>query len=146
MTSSTGGSVDRARAQFAAQPVARLATLRPDGRAHLVPIVFALEGELIWTAVDRKPKSTNALRRLKNIAADPRVSLIVDHYDEGWTQLWWVRANGLARVVPAGSGEEQSGLDQLTAKYAQYREQPPPGPVVQVTVERWTSWSARTTR
>lgn len=138
-----GGGGDHDRERFAGQRVARLATLRPDGRPHLVPIVFTLEGDVVWTAVDGKPKSTTALRRLQNIRSDPRVSLLVDHYDEDWTQLWWVRADGLARVIPAGSSEERSGLDRLVAKYAQYQSQPPPGPVVQVTVERWTSWTVR---
>jgi len=138
-----GGGGDRARERFAAQRVARLATLRADGRPHLIPVVFAVESDVIWTAVDAKPKSTTALRRLANIEGDPRVSLLADHYDEDWTQLWWVRADGRARVVPAGSGEEQSGLDRLVARYAQYQRQPPLGPVVQVTIERWTSWAAR---
>jgi len=138
-----GGRPADERERFAAEPVARLATLRPDGRPHLVPIVFAVEGDLVWTAVDDKPKSTNALRRLSNIEGDPRVSLLVDRYTADWTQLWWVRADGQARVIMAGSGEEQPALDALVAKYAQYQRQRPPGPVVQISVERWTSWSAR---
>ncbi len=141
-----GGDNDRERLaahRFAEQRVARLATLRAGGPPHLVPVVFAVDGDVIWTAVDGKPKSTTALRRLRNIEGDPRVSLLVDHYDEDWTQLWWVRADGRARVVPSGSDEEQSGLDRLVARYIQYQSQPPLGPVVQVTVERWTSWTVR---
>lgn len=133
----------RVRERVAAQPVARLATLRADGRPHLVPIVFALDGEVVWTAVDAKPKSTSALRRLRNIEADPRVSVLVDHYEDDWSRLWWVRGDGRARIVPAGSAEEQAGLAWLSAKYAPYLSQPPPGPVVQIEVERWTSWGAQ---
>jgi len=89
-----------ARDLFTGASVARLATVRPDGRPHLVPIVFAVAGDVIVTAVDEvKPKRTRALARLANIAAEPRVSVLADHYDEDWTRLWWVRADGTATVV-----------------------------------------------
>jgi PPOX class probable F420-dependent enzyme len=121
---------------FATARVARLATVSPDGRPHLVPIVFALVGATIHTAVDAKPKRTRNLKRLANIAADPRVSVLADHYDEDWTQLWWVRADGLARVAE-GSAE---AVAALRARYPQYRETPPPGPFLEIAVERWTAW------
>jgi len=128
--------------RFAAAQVARLATTTPSGRPHLVPVVFAVEGQTLWTAVDAKPKSTRSLRRLANIEANPAVSLLVDHYEQDWSGLWWVRADGTARVVPAGSGEGEVGLAALAAKYPQYQSDPPPGPVLVVAIDRWSSWSA----
>ena len=132
-------SADWARERFAAARVARLATVSADGRPHVVPIVFALVGDRLITAVDAKPKSTNVLRRLDNVAANPSVSVLVDHYADDWTQLWWARADGVARVGEAG---EVAGFAALVARYAQYREQPPPGPVIEIRVETWSGWSA----
>ena len=91
------------RARFAQARVARLATIGPDGRPHLVPIVFVLVDDVVWSAIDSKPKSTRALRRLDNIRSNPQVSLLVDHYSDDWAALWWVRVDGEARVV----GREQ---------------------------------------
>lgn len=120
--------------------VARLATVRPDGHPHVVPIVFALEVETIVTAIDHKPKTTTSLQRLRNIEALPVASVIVDHYEDDWSRLWWVRGDGTARIVPEGR-EWAEGIDRLTRKYHQYREEPPRGPVIVVTVDRWTSWA-----
>ena len=86
------------KARFAHTPVARLATAALDGRPHLVPVVFALRDDVIYTAVDAKPKTTQRLRRLANIERNPQVSLLVDHYADDWTQLWWVRADGVAAI------------------------------------------------
>ncbi len=133
--------VDDAPARFGAARVARLATTDADGSPHLVPVVFALVGETVWTAVDGKPKSTTALRRLDNVRAHPAVSLLVDHYADDWATLWWVRADGVATVQDVD--ESPDGLDALSAKYPQYQESPPPGPVLRVDVTRWVSWSAR---
>ncbi|MFC7529656.1 TIGR03668 family PPOX class F420-dependent oxidoreductase [Actinoplanes sp. GCM10030250] len=121
--------------RFAAARVARLATVTPDGAPHLVPIVFALVGDVISTAVDGKPKRHRQLQRLANIAHEPRVSVLVDHYDEDWSALWWVRADGIATV----SDEPEA---TLVARYPQYAVQPPPGPFLRIQVERWTSWTA----
>jgi PPOX class probable F420-dependent enzyme len=118
-----------------------LATTDADGSPHLVPVVFALVGETVWTAVDAKPKTTTALRRLDNVRAHPAVSLLVDHYADDWATLWWVRADGVATVLDVDEG--RAGLDALTAKYPQYQNNPPPGPVLRVDVTRWVSWSAR---
>lgn len=124
-------------ARFASVPVARLATTGPDGAPHLVPIVFALLGDdMLVSAVDGKPKRTRALRRLTNIAASPRVSVLADHYEQDWSRLWWVRADGKARVCD----EHPDGLAALVARYPQYRAAPPAGPFVEVTVEKWTAW------
>jgi PPOX class probable F420-dependent enzyme len=136
----------QARQRFAAERVARLATADADGRPHLVPMVFAVSGETIYSAVDAKPKRTSALRRLANIAANPRVAVLVDRYDEDWSTLWWVRADGLGRVLPdPGLPEARLAVGLLTERYAQYREHPPPGPVLAVDVERWSGWSATET-
>lgn len=130
-----------ARERFAAARVARLATASADGRPHIVPIVFALRGEVIYTAVDRKPKSTRALRRLENIAANRAVSALADHYDDDWDALWWVRADGIARIV---DGEEAKvGVSALAARYPRYVTEPPPGPVLAIDVIRWSGWQAR---
>jgi PPOX class probable F420-dependent enzyme len=124
-----------ARERFEQSPVARLATVSADGVPHVVPVVFVVAANRVISAVDHKPKSTTALRRLDNIAANPAVSLLVDHYDEDWSQLWWARADGRARV------HEAYDLRALVARYPQYREQPPSGPVIVVEVERWSGWS-----
>ncbi len=136
-----GVDTAEARRRFARARVARLATVRPGGGPHLVPVVFALEGETVWLVVDEKPKRRRRLQRLANIEADPRASLLVDAYDEDWGALWWVRADGRARIVAAGP-ELELAQGLLAAKYPQYRDRPPPGPAVAVEVTRWASWSA----
>jgi PPOX class probable F420-dependent enzyme len=133
---------EEARNRFASARVARLATADADKRPHVVPIVFALAGETVYSAVDAKPKRTTALRRLANVAANPRVAVLVDHYDEDWHTLWWVRADGTARVLDSEQREGRQALARLVERYPQYRDQPPPGPVLAIDVERWSSWSA----
>ncbi|HXF37507.1 MAG TPA: TIGR03668 family PPOX class F420-dependent oxidoreductase [Actinomycetota bacterium] len=130
-----------ARRLLEAAPVARLATVRPDGGPHVVPIVFALVGDTIWSAVDDKPKRTPRLQRLANLERDPRASVLVDAYDDDWTRLWWVRADGRARVVGPGP-ERDAGLAALAGKYPPYRERPPAGPALAIDVERWAWWAA----
>jgi PPOX class probable F420-dependent enzyme len=133
---------DEARACFAAARVARLATVASDGVPHLVPITFAVVGATIVHAVDHKPKRTRALRRLDHIAVNPAVSVLADHYEEDWRALWWVRADGRARIEEAGSPVGAAAIAALVERYAPYRETPPEGPVVVVAVERWSGWSA----
>jgi len=128
-------------ARVAAARVGRLATVDKRGEPHIVPIVFALDGNRIVTAVDHKPKRTTDLKRLRNIAANHRASVLVDHYDEDWSHLWWVRVDGPVEIVTAGP-EFDAAIALLAAKYPQYREQPPQGPVVAVTPERVTAWEA----
>lgn len=130
----------RARAIFSAERVARLATAGADGVPHLVPVTFAVTGDRIVTAVDHKPKRTTDLRRLRNIRENPRVTLLADRYDDDWTRLWWVRADGTAAVIEERSARERL-IGDLTAKYSQYRERPPDGPVIVVSVSRWSGWS-----
>ena len=129
-----------ARSRFATGMVARLATVRPDGSPHVVPVVFALDGDTVMSSVDDKPKRTRELRRVANIRADPRVSLLVDHYDEEWPNVWWVRADGRARVVDAGPTLDRA-VALLAAKYPQYAASPPAGPAVLVEVRTWRWWS-----
>ena len=127
------------RARVTAARVGRLATVTPAGEPHVVPCCFVLDGDTILSAVDAKPKSTLALRRLDNLRARPRAALLVDHYDDDWSTLWWVRADGDGRVIDAGADRERA-LDLLAAKYPQYRTRRPPGPVVAVVVTRWRAW------
>ncbi|PRX44972.1 PPOX class probable F420-dependent enzyme [Prauserella shujinwangii] len=131
----------QARLRFASARVARLATAGADGLPHLVPVTFALEGDAIVFAVDHKPKSTTELRRLRNIEANPAVSFLVDHYDEDWTRLWWVRADGKATIV-SGSAGRDAPIRALREKYVQYTREPPGGPVVRTDVTTWRGWSA----
>jgi PPOX class probable F420-dependent enzyme len=127
------------RARVGEARVARLGTVTEDGRPHLVPCCFALVGDTAYSAVDAKPKSTLALRRLANLRARGQASLLVDHYDEDWSTLWWVRVDGAGRVVDAGR-ERDAALAALAAKYDQYRRDPPPGPVVAVDITTWRAW------
>lgn len=129
------------RARVEEAPVARLATVDPAGRPHLVPIVFAVEGDVLYSAVDAKRKRGRRLQRLANIRANPLVSVLVDHYEEDWSRLWWVRIRGAARVLEKGPALE-IGLSLLARKYPQYIEDAPEGPVIEVTAEEWLGWSA----
>jgi PPOX class probable F420-dependent enzyme len=129
-------------------PVARLATLGREG-PHQVPVVFARTGSLVWTPVDGKPKRSQELVRVRNLRAEPRVSLLLDHYEEDWRRLWWLRVDGAARVVePAGAradAEPEAALAALRAKYPQYlsvavlRE---PATLIRVEPLRVRSWCA----
>ena len=132
-----------ARRRFATARVARLATAGADGRPHLVPVVFALEGDTVYSAVDHKPKRTTALRRLRNVTENPHVALLADHYDDrDWDALWWVRADGAGRVLAPEEPEARRAVEALRARYAQYGPQPPRGPVLAVDDDRWTGWLA----
>lgn len=132
-----------ARERFADARVARLATADAAGRPHLVPIVFALtDQDALCTVVDAKPKSGAPLRRLNNIRANPRVSVLVDDYADDWDLLWWARADGVARIVEAADPAAARPLAALTARYPQYRATPPPGPLIVVEVDRFTGWRA----
>ena len=132
---------DEARRRFATARVARLATVSGQGQPHVVPCTFAVDGEVIYSAVDAKPKSTTNLRRLRNIAANGRVTVLADHYAEDWSTLWWVRADGQASIIDDPlSMAAPIGL--LAARYPQYVTSPPGGPVVAIRVTHWTGWSA----
>ncbi|MEV6912053.1 TIGR03668 family PPOX class F420-dependent oxidoreductase [Amycolatopsis sp. NPDC051071] len=130
-----------ARARFEGQRIARLATTGSDGAPHLVPVTFVVEGDSIAFAIDHKPKSTTALRRLKNIAENPVVGFLTDHYDEDWAELWWARADGVARVL-TDPAEQALPVRLLREKYPQYEAQPPPHAVVSALVHSWSGWRA----
>jgi len=132
---------EETRTRLAGARVARLATVGGDGQPHLVPVTFAVDGDLIYTAVDYKPKKSANLRRLKNIRENPRVALLVDHYSEDWDELWWVRIDGWASVVEDELGL-QDPLDVLAQRYEQYRELRPAGPVILIQADRWKGWSS----
>jgi PPOX class probable F420-dependent enzyme len=125
----------------AAARVARLATIDPDGRPHLVPIVFAVDGDTLYSAVDRKPKRSQTLRRIENARVRPDVTILVDHYSEDWSALWWIRLRGRARVLDVGE-ERERALALLQEKYPEYRDEPPDGPVLAVDVNDVRDWSA----
>jgi PPOX class probable F420-dependent enzyme len=129
-----------ARTRLAVARVARLATAGSDGQPHLVPVTFAVDRDLIYTAVDHKPKTTTNLRRLRNIGENPRVALLVDYYSDDWDALWWVRVDGRASIVE-DEGAMRHQLDVLAARYEQYRRTRPAGPVIVIEAERWTGWA-----
>jgi PPOX class probable F420-dependent enzyme len=118
------------------EPVARLATTRPDGSPRVLPICFALEGDTLYTAVDEKPKRTRRLARLADIERDPRVEVVIDRYDDDWSRLWWVRLRGRARVVE----QDERALELLRGKYSQYRDEPPQGPFIVIEINERAEW------
>lgn len=125
--------------RVAAARIGRLATVTGDGRPHVVPCCFVLAAETIYSAVDAKPKTTLALRRVANILANPAAALLVDHYEDDWSALWWVRLDGDARVV-ADLTERAHALGLLADKYPQYTRSPPPGDVLAIDVTAWRAW------
>ncbi len=139
------------RRRVAEARVARLATVAPDGRPHVVPCCFALARvadpharDVVYSAVDAKPKSTLALRRLANLRHEPRAALLVDHYSDDWSTLWWVRVDGDGRVLDAESepdrAEHDAAIAVLAAKYPVYVTNRPPGPVIALDVVAWRAW------
>jgi PPOX class probable F420-dependent enzyme len=132
------------RQRVRAAPVARLATVTPDGRPHLVPVCFALlatgDRDVIVSGTDEKPKRSLSLQRLRNLRANPAAALIVDHYEDDWTHVWWVRIDGRGRVLDDGP-ERDAAIDALREKYVQYERVGLPGAVLVIDVERWRGWS-----
>ena len=133
-------SPHEARARFAQARVARLASADANGDPRVVPIVFAVDGDRIVTAIDGKPKSGGMLRRLRNIESNPRVSILVDHYDEDWSHLWWARADGHARLLGVGP-DADAALSLLRQRYPQYGAVALTGPVLVIGVDRWSGWT-----
>jgi PPOX class probable F420-dependent enzyme len=121
--------------------VARLATVDGHGRPHVVPICFALAGDVLYSAVDGKPKRSPRLKRLENIRANPNVTVLVDHYEDDWSQLWWVRLRGRGRVLEGGE-ERDRALALLADKYPQYRVEPPVDAVIAIDLDEWRDWRA----
>ena len=134
---------EEARQRIAAARVGRLASVDANGQPHVVPICFAMSGDQVVSVVDGKPKQTLQLRRLENVRRTPDVQLMVDYYDDDWSLLWWVRISGRGRVFEHGSAREDA-VDLLAAKYGQYREDRPTGPVLLIEITRISSWQATT--
>jgi PPOX class probable F420-dependent enzyme len=151
---------DEVRRRVGEARVGRLATVRPDGAPHAVPVTFVVAWgglslvtagpdsdagggrDVVYTVVDAvKPKSTQWLARLRNVKAEPRASLLVDGYDDDWSRLWWVRADGRASERPDGT-ERDGALALLAAKYPQYAAATGFGALLAIEVERWAAWSA----
>ncbi|MFE9960221.1 TIGR03668 family PPOX class F420-dependent oxidoreductase [Micromonospora sp. NPDC005299] len=132
--------VDKLRHQVESARVARLATVGTDGRPHLVPVCFVLLGDVVYHAVDEKPKRHRQLRRLANIRATGHACLLIDEYDEDWSRLWWARLDGHGWLVE-DHAEEAAVRAALADKYPQYLRRPPAGPVVAMRVTRWSAWS-----
>jgi PPOX class probable F420-dependent enzyme len=128
------------RERVALARVARLATVGPDGAPHLVPCCHALLGDVVYTAVDDvKPKGSLVLQRLENLRVEPRAAVLVDHYDDDWSTLWWIRGDGSARLLDTGA-ERERAIDVLAEKYEQYTEARPPGTVIALDIVRWSAW------
>ncbi|HKY46526.1 MAG TPA: TIGR03668 family PPOX class F420-dependent oxidoreductase [Acidimicrobiia bacterium] len=121
--------------------VATLATVLADGRPHLVPVVFALDGVDVVTSVDGKPKTGKVLARIENIARDPRVTLLAHHYEEDWSRLAWVRVDGNASVEDGGESFARA-LKSLRDRYPQYESVDLTGPVIRISVESTATWEA----
>lgn len=131
--------IGTARRLLASGRVGHLATVTAANRAHVVPCCFVLRGDTVYSAIDAKPKSTLALRRLQNIECNGTASLLVDHYDEDWDTLWWVRVDGNGRTVDV-TVERDEAISLLRAKYGQYRSISIPGPVLAIDIEHWRMW------
>jgi PPOX class probable F420-dependent enzyme len=131
------------RRLVSAAPVGRLATVRSNGHPHVVPGCFVITDDVVYSAVDDKPKRHRHLQRVSNVTATGTASLLVDEYHDDWSRLWWVRLDGRARLVD-DAAEAERAIGLLSDKYPQYRGQPPSGPVLAVEVERWVGWSATT--
>jgi PPOX class probable F420-dependent enzyme len=128
-------------------PVARLATLGPDGSPALVPVVFAPSGGRIWIPVDAKPKRAKELARVANVRRDPRVALLLDRYEADWSALWWLRVDGAGAVVvgaeSAGVAEAEAALRRKYPQYAAtplFRDAAPT--LLAIAPRRLTSWAA----
>jgi PPOX class probable F420-dependent enzyme len=132
--------MEEMRRRVAQARVGRLATIDPDGGPNLVPFVFALEGDTLYSSVDEKPKRTRQLRRLENLRHDPRFTVLVDHYEEEWPAVWWVRLKGRGRVIDEGV-ERDRALGLLGEKYEQYDGEAPQGAVIALDVEEWRGWA-----
>lgn len=129
--------------------VARLATADKSGRPHVIPVCFAFDGRVLYSAIDEKPKraSPRALRRVRNIEANPQVALVVDEYNDDWRRLWYVLVRGTAEVIGPGGREHAAAITRLRKKYPQYRAMRLEDcPVLRITPERMVRWTASIAR
>ncbi len=127
------------RERAAGAKVAHLATVRPDGTPHVVPCCFVLDRDTIYSAIDAKSKATLELQRLQNLRRHPAAAVLIDHYDDDWVELWWVRADGRGRIIDQGE-EHERAKSLLQGKYPQYRHVAIPSAVIAVAVEHWRGW------
>ena len=120
--------------------VARLAFLDEDDLPRVLPVTFAVFEDAVWSAIDQKPKRTAEPARVRRLRRRPSAALLVDVYDDDWSRLAWVQVLGRVEVLPLAA--EPGAVDALRAKYRQYREQTPPGPLLRLEAERTLSWRA----
>ena len=131
-------------ALLSAAPVGHLATADAAGRPHVIPVCFASDGRRIYSALDAKPKRGQPadLRRVRNIRANPRVSLVIDHYEPDWSKLWYLLVSGAADLIAAGDDEHTAAIALLRAKYPQYRAMAlDDNPVIRITPQRAVGWT-----
>lgn len=131
---------DECRRRLTSARRAQLATADADGRPHIVPVTYVIEGDAAFIAIDSKPKRSYNLKRLRNITANSAVALLTDVYDDDWTRLWWVRADGTARIL-TGDADRSHPVELLQGRYSQYVDDVPQGPVIEVAIERWSGWA-----
>jgi PPOX class probable F420-dependent enzyme len=129
-----------AAAALGSARVARLGTADADGGVRLVPICFAVVDGWLAGAVDHKPKRTGQLRRLDDMRASGQATVLVDHYDDDWSLLWWVRVRGRAEVHEPGDAPAVAAVRALADKYTQYREHPPTGAVYRIAPDEVRWW------
>jgi PPOX class probable F420-dependent enzyme len=129
-----------ARELLEAERVARLAYLDDGDRPRVLPVTYAMSGDLIWSAIDEKPKRAAEPARVRYLRRRPQAALCVDAYHDDWSRLAWVQLIGRVAVIDVPEAPE--ALDALAARYAPYRERTPPGPLLRLSVERALSWRA----
>jgi PPOX class probable F420-dependent enzyme len=120
--------------------VGRLGFLDDEGAPRVLPVTFAVAEGVIWSAIDQKPKRTGEPARLRFLRRDPRAALTVDRYSDDWEQLALVQVLGSVRILDVSEGA--AGLAALSEKYEQYRDRPPPGPVLKLEPQRYLWWRA----
>ncbi|MEX2235927.1 MAG: TIGR03668 family PPOX class F420-dependent oxidoreductase [Dehalococcoidia bacterium] len=127
--------------ELLAAPVARLATTSAEGIPSIVPICFAIDGDIVWSVIDEKPKSGRPLKRIRNIEENPNVALLFDRYDNDWSKLAWVVLHGRADVVSAA--DHPAALALLRARYPRYEEMAlESSQLVRIGVQTVVSWRA----
>jgi len=120
--------------------VARLGFTDDAGAPRVLPVTFTLHGGALWTAIDNKPKRSAEPARVRWLRARPAAALTVDHYDDEWSRLAWVQVLGAVAVLDVAAAAD--AVAALGAKYPQYREDPPPGPILRLAATRALSWTS----
>jgi PPOX class probable F420-dependent enzyme len=133
-------AVEQCLSLAATERVGRLGTASAAGLPHLVPVTFVVAGQQVFVGIDEKPKTSTYLKRMRNIRENPQAALLWDRYDEDWSKLWWVRADGAAEVLEDGIAWADAWA-ALNNKYPQYQGRAHEGSVISVTVDRWTGWA-----